>query len=100
LCLHISHTLTHHTHMHTYKHTEQVSAAVTFCTCVRKVSGLDFFRSSGGSDRFVGGFSSAPAECRDCILVRTRPLPFASPPFSPVICREARTALWNEHLIF
>jgi hypothetical protein len=89
--------LTHHTqtHTHIYKHTEQVSAAVTFCTCVRKVSGSDFFCSSG-SDRFVCGFSSAPDECRDCILVRPRPLPFASPPYSSVICLAVLTALWNE----
>ena len=64
--------LTHHTHTnthtHTHTHTEQVSAAVTFCTCVRKVPGSDFFRSSGCCNRFVGGFSSAPDECRDCIL--------------------------------
>jgi len=85
LCLHITH-----------KHTEQVSAAVTFCTCVRKVSGFDFFRSSSCFNKFVGGFSAAPDECRDYIVVRIRPLPFASPSFSLVICREALTALWNE----
>ena len=87
-CVYTSHT-----------HTEQVSAAVTFCTCVRKVSGSYFFRSSGCSNRFLGGFSSAPDECWGCILGHD-PLPFAPPLYSPVICREMLTALWNEPPIF